>query len=192
MVTLLLLAALHHQITVVDTVHTRLSRIVSETIASELNARNNVVGEGGEYVAEVVDVSDSGGKARTSQVALPTTRRAEVVAPPEAGGRVRTSQFFVTADDCVEITEITGGATAEIRLYDAAHVLIATYKLTGSGRDGAGVGSNYRDPLSAFIAGPLLRRTRSADAARGIGHDVAVRILETINAPSAAPDTPQR
>jgi hypothetical protein len=155
MLTLLVVAALHSRITVVDAQHTRLSRIVQKTIVDELTARNVTVGDGGDYVAQIVDVSDASGSGRESQI-------------------VRDMEH------AVEVTEIVGGAAAEVRLYDSAHALIATYRLSGSGSSSAAVGARRYDIVTSFIVAPLLRRSRSSEAARAIGHDIAAQIAAAI------------
>ena len=155
MLTLLVVAALHSRVTVVDAQHTRLSRIVQKTIVDELTVRNVNVGEGGDYVAQIVDVSDASGSGRESQI----TRDME---------------------HAVAVTEIVGGAAAEVRLYDNKNALIATYRLSGSGSTSAAVGARKYDIVTSFIIAPLFRRSRSAEAARAIGHDIAAQIAAAI------------
>jgi hypothetical protein len=156
---ILLFLALHHRIAVTDTVHTRLSRIIQTTISDELSARSFVVvDDGADYIAEIVDASDRGGKGRSSQIARDTTHS-------------------------VEVTEVVGGAAAEVRLYDSSHKQIASYRLTGSGSSSASVGAARGDVVTAFIFGSFLRRSRSADAAKGIAHDIAVSIASEITSP---------
>jgi hypothetical protein len=80
----------------------------------------------------------------------------------------------------VLVTEVVGGAAAEVRLYDSTHKQIATYRLTGSGSSATSVGAARGDVVTSFIFGSVLRRSRSADAARGIGQDIAVSIASDI------------
>jgi hypothetical protein len=161
---LLVITAAQPRVTVTDARHTRLSRIIHTTISEELRARNIDTGEGVGYLAEIVDVSDASGRGRTRWVQRDMTH-------------------------AVQVTEILGGAAAEVRLYDNNRNHIATYKLTGSGSSSSAVGARKANPLP-FLAAPLFRRTRSADAARAIGHDIAARIAADINWPAS--DTQQR
>jgi hypothetical protein len=165
---LLLTATSPMRVTVIDSAHTRLSRIIETTISEELRARSVEVGEGGEFTLEIVDVSDAGGKGRTSQQQLDMTHS-------------------------VAVTEVVGAASADVELYDSKHNLRASYKLSGSGSSSAAVGSANSNVFSAFIIAPLFRRTRSADAARAIGHDIAASVAAEVrvSAPVAL-DTPRR
>ena len=152
---ILFLVATSSHVTVRDTLHTCLSRIIESTIADELRTRHVIVDDAGDYVAEIVDVSDASGKGRHSQIARDMTHS-------------------------VQVTEVVGGAAAEVRLYDRAHALVATYRLSGSGDTSAAVGAQRGDVLTSVIVAPLLRRSRSAQAARAIGHDIAVQIAGAI------------
>lgn len=113
---ILFLVATSNHVTVRDTLHTRLSRIIESTIADELRTRNVIVDDAGDYVAEIVDVSDASGKGRRSQIARDMTHS-------------------------VQVTEVVVGAAAEVRLYDRAHALVGTYRLSGSGDTSAAVGA---------------------------------------------------
>jgi hypothetical protein len=153
------------RVAVVDTQHTRLSRIIQSTITDELRTRSVDVGDPGDFVVEIIDVSDASRDGRTTWVQKDMTH-------------------------AVQVTEVLGGAAAEVRLYDGAKKLVETWKLTGSGSSSAAVGSRKGNPLSAFMAAPLLRRSRSAEAARAIGHDIAASVAELVKSPASG--TPQR
>jgi hypothetical protein len=153
---ILLFVASQQRITIVDTVHSRLSRIIESTIAEELRTRSIPVGPDGSFLAEIVDTSDASGGGRTSQIAVSPTRS-------------------------VQVTEVVGGAAAEVQLYNAAHELVATYRLSGSGSSSASVGAKRGDAVTAFIIAPFFRRSRSAEAARAIGHDIGVSIASAVS-----------
>ncbi len=158
-----------NRIIVIDTVHSRLSGIVHTTLTEELRSRGldtSAGDRGAEYVAEIVSMSDAGGKGRTSQIDASITRR-------------------------VQVTEVTGGAAAEVHLIRASTgEVVATWKLTGSGSTSAAVGGSGSGLFNQIVVGPLFRRSRSAEGARAIAHDIAAQIAAQINSP--APDTRQR
>ena len=153
------------RVAVVDTQHTRLSRIIQNTITDELRTRSVDVGDPADFVVEIVDVSDASRNGRTTWVQTDMTH-------------------------AVQVTEVLGGAAAEVRLYDSAKRLVETYKLTGSGSSSAAVGARKGNGISAFMAAPLLRRSRSAEAARAIGHDIAASVAQLVKSPASG--TPQR